>query len=568
MTSGPASWIRSSRGSYAGGGRTPSGFTEAANQAASISAVGLSLLATGSAYLLGRRWWDGVGEAFRVVPIFYVLVVLGALLCTVLLAARARMTGDETDGWIATGIGVAGIAALGQLVAVMRLSDVPWELGADGLASLYLLWHAALVVFPLGALLAPAATWCRSLLATAFGVAVVMACADHGSRLLPDLVGERDVLTPLHGSLLTGLMIGTVTALLLWILAAGRRPTRPQVWIGVLLGFAAVDLLVAGGATQLFESIWWSSGSLRAAQFAIPAVGLLADGLGLMRLLSLHERGLSERLEQERELAVRLLHAPPASEEEARRIRHILEHRRFRIVFQPIYSLRTGRLIAVEALTRFTPESDRSPDEWFDVANRCGLGVELELAVLDRALEEAAELPREVALTVNLSPAAVTDSRLREHLRGAQIPCLVVEITEHAPVDDYLHLTRALTELRQQGVLVAIDDAGAGFSSLRHVVHLSPDIIKLDMTLTRDVHRDPVRRALAASLTQFAEEMGIELIAEGVETAEELAALQAIGAHAAQGYLLARPDDLAAVLCVPPLTPVPPPPASDLEVVM
>ncbi len=91
---------------------------------------------------------------------------------------------------------------------------------------------------------------------------------------------------------------------------------------------------------------------------------------------------------------------------------------------------------------------------------------------------------------------------------------------------------------------IAVDDAGAGFASLRHIVRLSPDIIKLDISLTQHIREDPVLRALAAALVQFAHQTGTELIAEGIETTADLAAWQDLGAHAAQGYLLARPAGL------------------------
>ena len=159
-------------------------------------------------------------------------------------------------------------------------------------------------------------------------------------------------------------------------------------------------------------------------------------------------------------------------------------------------------------------------------------------------IDASRSLPASVALSVNLSPAAIIDGRVCETIRTAGGEGLIVEITEHAIVQDYDRLLMALGDLRRCGVQVAIDDAGAGFSSLQHVVQLSPDILKLDMSLTRDIDRDPVRRALATSLTAFTQEMNIELIAEGVETPGELITLQAIGAHAAQGYLLAKPGEL------------------------
>jgi len=125
---------------------------------------------------------------------------------------------------------------------------------------------------------------------------------------------------------------------------------------------------------------------------------------------------------------------------------------------------------------------------------------------------------------------------------------LVLEITEHATVEDYDALRAALRPLRGRGVSVAIDDAGAGYSSLRHILALEPDLIKLDMSLTRNICLDPARKALAAALISFARETGSRIIAEGVETAAELATLQSLGVEKAQGYFLGRPMALNAAL--------------------
>jgi EAL domain-containing protein (putative c-di-GMP-specific phosphodiesterase class I) len=121
---------------------------------------------------------------------------------------------------------------------------------------------------------------------------------------------------------------------------------------------------------------------------------------------------------------------------------------------------------------------------------------------------------------------------------------VVLEITEHAPVDDYDHLTAALERLRRAGVSVAVDDAGAGFASLQHILRLRPDVIKLDITLVRDINRDPVKRALASSLVTFAGDIGSQITAEGIETPEELAALVDLGVPWGQGYYLGRPGPL------------------------
>lgn len=223
-------------------------------------------------------------------------------------------------------------------------------------------------------------------------------------------------------------------------------------------------------------------------------------------------------------------------------LQEVVDEQRFEIVFQPIYALDDGRLVGAEALTRFPDATPtRSPDVWFAQAAEVGLGIDLELATARAALQAASDLPDSVMLSLNVSPACVMDPRLGQLLAQHADRRLVVELTEHAVVDDYAGLTARLHALRGRGVQVAVDDAGAGFASLQHVVRLTPDIIKLDISLTQHVRNDPVRRALAAALVQFAEQTGSTLVAEGIETVADLTIWQNLGAHAAQGFLLARP---------------------------
>jgi EAL domain-containing protein (putative c-di-GMP-specific phosphodiesterase class I) len=120
----------------------------------------------------------------------------------------------------------------------------------------------------------------------------------------------------------------------------------------------------------------------------------------------------------------------------------------------------------------------------------------------------------------------------------------VLELTEHNPVDDYPTLLDALDRFRRWGGRIAIDDTGAGYASFQHLLWLHPDIIKLDITLTRGINADPARRALAGALVGFATEIGAIIIAEGIEIPGDLAALQRIGIPWGQGYYLARPGGL------------------------
>lgn len=214
------------------------------------------------------------------------------------------------------------------------------------------------------------------------------------------------------------------------------------------------------------------------------------------------------------------------------------------LVFQPIFDLRARRPVGMEALARFSLEPIRSPAAWFSEAAEEGLGVELELAAIRLALSHLDRIPAEAYLSLNLSHATLRSERAAELLSAADGPRLVVEITEHEPVDDYERLAEALAGLRRLGVRIAIDDAGAGFASLRHTLRLEPDLIKLDISLTRDIDADRRRRALASALTSFAEEMGMAIVAEGIETQAELDALLRLGVGFGQGFFLAKPAPL------------------------
>lgn len=224
----------------------------------------------------------------------------------------------------------------------------------------------------------------------------------------------------------------------------------------------------------------------------------------------------------------------------------VLESGRFHPVFQPVYSLDDGRLVAVEALTRFDAEPARTPDVWFRAAERAGLGTDLEIAAIARALEALDGLPTDVAVSLNASPTTLGDPKLHALLAEHRSRPLVLEITEHAMVEDYHLLLGIVDELRALGVRIAVDDAGAGFASLQHIVQLSPETIKLDISLTQGVGASPLRRALAGALIDFAQRTGAQLVVEGIEEVSDLTTWSALGAHAAQGYLIGRPGPLPA----------------------
>ena len=226
------------------------------------------------------------------------------------------------------------------------------------------------------------------------------------------------------------------------------------------------------------------------------------------------------------------------------RIRRALKSDALTMVFQPIVGLDSRRILGMEALARFSIEPQRMPDVWFVEAVAVGLGVDLELAAVRVALTQLDRLPADAFLSINASPSTMVSARFLEALAGVPGNRIVIEVTEHAPVEDYTSLKEALTRLRARGVRLAVDDAGAGFASMQHILRLSPDFIKLDMLLTRGIDADEAHQALAAALISFAERVGADIIAEGIETRAELEALLALGISCGQGYHLARPGPL------------------------
>lgn len=225
------------------------------------------------------------------------------------------------------------------------------------------------------------------------------------------------------------------------------------------------------------------------------------------------------------------------------RVQVTLRGRVILTAFQPIYELTGGTIIGVEALARFPSEDGKGPEHWFNEAGTVGLGGELEFAALESALEAAGRLPSGLYVALNLSPETCLDPRLPGFLEKAALADdrIVLELTENLAVDEYAPLTAALAPLRRRGLRIAVDDAGSGFASMRHILQLRPDIVKLDRTLIAGIDNDQARQALGRAMVEFASQIGATIVAEGIETREELAAVTRLGMNAGQGYFLGRP---------------------------
>ena len=226
------------------------------------------------------------------------------------------------------------------------------------------------------------------------------------------------------------------------------------------------------------------------------------------------------------------------------RIESILASDKILVVYQPIYYLSHQKVVGFEALSRFQNFPDLRPDTVFNEAHEVGLGSALEIKTIRLALEGLSCIDPNVYVAVNVSPYTVLDPAFSDALAGIPLARMTLEITEHAAVDKYQEIKAALGALRDQGMQLAVDDAGAGFSSFRHILELSPDRIKLDVSLTRNVDTDPSRRALVAAFVRFAKDIDRRLIAEGVETAAELNALRDMGIEKVQGNYVGRPTPL------------------------
>jgi EAL domain-containing protein (putative c-di-GMP-specific phosphodiesterase class I)/FixJ family two-component response regulator len=212
---------------------------------------------------------------------------------------------------------------------------------------------------------------------------------------------------------------------------------------------------------------------------------------------------------------------------------------------QAIVDSSSWEKIGFEALSRFSESPLRTPDVWFAEADDIGRGIELELCAVSHALESMPAIDQrheDAFLSINVSPATLLSQRLEAVLPADLCPRIVLELTEHVPVENYDAVLDAMSTFRERGVRLAIDDTGAGYAGFRHLLSLRPEIIKLDISLTRGVDTIASHRALASALVIFAEDVGAQILAEGVETGSQARALRAIGITWMQGFYFGIPE--------------------------
>ncbi len=466
-----------------------------------------------------------------------------------LLFATARAENDSRLLWMSAGVTVAFAGLVTDVLGHRSIffSGGPVDQSVDAAAARYLIWHVALLA---AGVLAVARVRARPRALLGFGAAgiVLLLYASLASAPFGDLANDGGY----HAGVRTAvaiIAIGQLTVAAAWWRASGGAPTWAEVCVIALTALSGLDSLSYLLAAEPYDEAWWASLTLRAGQFAVPAVGLVLGFIAVADRLRELQDEIAQGLEHERERAareeevMRLDHRRRAQAEEG--IGRLIDGEGLSIALQPIVDLDTRRVVGAEALARFADENgERLPtEETFIDAHALGLGVELELAVIELALRNQSRLPEGLYLALNVSPALLGGSELEavvergEHGRRP----LVVELTEHQAVEDYVQLDGALERLRVHGVRVAVDDVGSGFASFRHVTRVKPEILKLDRSLVSGIDDDPVRQSLAAAIVSFARDVDAIVVSEGIESGDELSCLMELAVGCGQGFYLARP---------------------------
>ena len=489
------------------------------------------------------------GRPSGAAPAFMSAGAVTAALVAYLLSASARAIREPRLLWMAAG---AGIACMGMLVNLLGQPTIfpstePVAQTADAMNARYLVWHFGLAAAAVLAVAGVRPTRRNlTLLVAPFAVALVWCCLRD--EPLGDLVNPRNEYGAAAKAATVLFVLVTVAAATAWWRQAGRVPAWGALCMIAALYLSAADGLAYVFATQAYSDAWWASTTLRAGQFAIPAVGLVIGFVGLADKLSELQQEIEANFKAENERAAReeeLAGADRARREElAGRIRRLIAGEGMDMALQPIVDLASGEIVGAEALARFTG-ADGAPiatEECFADAHALGLGDELELAAARLALTAHERLPDGLYLALNASPGLLAGERLADLLAGYDRRPVVVELTEHQQVEDYLALTSALDRLREHGVRVAIDDVGSGFSSFRHVTRVNPEILKLDRSLVCGIDDDPVRQSLASAIVAFAADVGAVVVSEGIESESELACLRELAVGLGQGFFLGRPN--------------------------
>jgi EAL domain-containing protein (putative c-di-GMP-specific phosphodiesterase class I) len=482
-----------------------------------------------------------------------------AALVAHMMQASARAASDPRLAWISAGVTVA----FGGLIASLLASAVLFPGGgiaiqdADAGVARYLVWHVALLAG--GGLALALAPSLRALLAfgtLGYALLALTAVAAPFDGFV-DAGGYTEITRVAVGTI----ALGQAAVAVAWWRRSERSPSWVELCVVALLALSALDALAYSVASQAYSGAWWASLALRAGQFTVPAVGLLLGFIAVADRLRDVEDELVGNLVAERERAREQEESVSLDrgrrEQVAAGMRRLIGGDGLRVAFQPIVDLASGQVVGAEALARF-----RDPDGEPIATERCFLdahavecGVDLELAVIALALGCEDRLPAGRYLALNVSPAVLGHPGLIEEIERHRVGRpLVIELTEHQPVEDYVALGAQLDRLRALGIRIAVDDVGSGFSSFRHVTRVNPDILKLDRTLVCGIDDDPVRQSLASAIVSFARDVGAVVVSEGIESESELCCLKDLAVGCGQGFHLARPSLGAIETHLPELT--------------
>ncbi|HLF43386.1 MAG TPA: EAL domain-containing protein [Acidimicrobiia bacterium] len=336
-----------------------------------------------------------------------------------------------------------------------------------------------------------------------------------------------------------------------------------NIWVRIRDGFNKVILEVAddgeGMAVTDQEKIFEAYSSRRSVDDVTPPLGLaLSVAHRLARAMGGDLRFYQEAGENVFELSLAkvvdrsdydldlpdVIIDPLAGRPTKDAIAGLLAARGPEIVYQPIVDMRGGgevRTAGYESLARFP---SATPSEWFEVAGGVGLRLELELAAIRNAIIGFAPSKEDEFLGMNISDATLVSSSLATALDGIDPGRVVLELSEETLITSYEETRRAVDALRERGIRLAVDDVGSGDIDLWHILSLEPAFIKIDMTLVRGIGQTPRNRALIRGLSTMAQDLGVLVVAVGIETGEERDRLLELGVQFGQGYLFGRPRAL------------------------
>jgi EAL domain-containing protein (putative c-di-GMP-specific phosphodiesterase class I) len=451
--------------------------------------------------------------------------------------------------WISAGVTVAFAGLIATLLGQPSISPNggPISQAEDSLAATYLIWHLALL--GAGALaVAGVRTRPRELVAFGAGSIALLLWASLSDAPFGDLV-EADGYHGTTRTIVALIALGQLGVAFAWWRRSHGAPTWGEMCVIALMLLSGLDTVALLVTTEPYANAWWASLTLRAGQFAVPAVGIVMGFVAVADRLRDLQDELGRGLQRERERARREDEIANLDrrrrEAERDRIARLIDGEGLGVALQPIVDLDSGNVVGAEALARFK-DTDGEPlptESTFIDAHALGLGVELELTVIRLALACEDRLPAGLYLALNVCPEVLGSVELEALVaRGEHARPLVVELTEHQPVEDYAELDEALGRLRAHGVRVAVDDVGSGFASFRHVTRVNPEILKLDRTLVCGIDEDPVRQSLASAIVAFARDVGATVVSEGIESQSELACLMDLAVGCGQGFYLARPE--------------------------